>query len=99
MTIIFGLLQFVVFLFILFLLGRIVLSWVQALARDWRPTGAVLVIVEAIYTVTDPPIKRLRSWIPPLTIGQIRLDLAVLILFFACYFLLAVFGTLGQNLS
>ncbi len=90
MTFIFGFLQLIVFLFLMFLLGRVVLSWVQVLARDWRPTGVAAVIVESVYSVTDPPIKLLRSLIPPITIGQIRLDLAVIILFFACYFLMAV---------
>ena len=87
MSLIIGLLQLVVFLFFLALLGRVVLSWVQVLARDWRPSGFALVVVESIYSVTDPPIRLLRSVIPPLTIGQIRFDLAVIILFFICYFL------------
>ncbi|WNM23341.1 YggT family protein [Demequina capsici] len=95
MSIIFQALYFVVFLFLLFLLGRVVLSWVQMFARDWRPSGASLVIVESIYSVTDPPIRVLRSIIPPITIGQIRFDLAVIILFFACYILMAVFQGLS----
>ncbi|WP_200809843.1 YggT family protein [Demequina sp. NBRC 110054] len=95
MTIIFGLLQFVVFLFLMFLLGRVVLSWVSVLARDWRPTGVAAVIVESVYSVTDPPIKLLRSLIPPITIGQIRLDLAVIILFFVCYFLMLALSFLS----
>ncbi len=96
MTIIFGLLQFVVFLFLMFLLGRVVLSWVSVLARDWRPTGVAAVIVESVYSVTDPPIKLLRSLIPPITIGQIRLDLAVIILFFVCYFLMTALSILSR---
>ncbi|WP_062203144.1 YggT family protein [Demequina salsinemoris] len=95
MNVIFGLLEFLVFLFLMFLLGRVVLSWVQVLARDWRPTGVAAVVVESVYSVTDPPIKFLRSIIPPITIGQIRLDLAVIILFFVCYFLMMVFSLFG----
>ena len=96
MSFIFGLLQFVVFMFLLALLARVVLSWVQILARDWRPSGLSLVIVESVYSVTDPPIRLLRSVIPPLTIGQVRLDLAVIILFFACYVLMSVFNVLAR---
>ncbi len=96
MTFIIGLLQFVVFLFFLALLARVVLSWVQVLARDWRPSGFSLVIVESVYSVTDPPIRLLRSVIPPLTIGQIRFDLAVIILFFVCYFLNALLAMLAS---
>jgi YggT family protein len=66
------------------LFARIVLSFVIAFSRDWKPTGFMLVVAEGVFTITDPPLKALRKLIPPLTIGQIRLDLAFLILFFAC---------------
>jgi YggT family protein len=74
------LLRFVVFLFFIVLLGRLVLDWVQAFARDWRPRGAILVVAEFVYTITDPPLKALRRVIPPLSLGNIRLDLAFLVL-------------------
>ena len=74
------LLRFVVFLFFIVLLGRLVLDWVQAFARDWRPRGAILVVAELVYTITDPPLKALRKVIPPLSLGNIRLDLAFLVL-------------------
>lgn len=32
--------------------------------------------------VTDPPVKLLRRVIPPLPLGNVRLDLSVLVLFF-----------------
>ena len=54
----------VVFLFFIALIGRFVLDWVQMLARSWRPTGVVLVLAEAVYTVTDPPLRALRKVIP-----------------------------------
>ena len=47
-----------VFLFFMALIGRLVFDWVQVLARAWRPTGAVLVVAEVVYTVTDPPLRR-----------------------------------------
>ncbi len=72
--------RFVVFLFFIVLLGRLVLDWVQAFARDWRPRGILLVVAEVVYTITDPPLKALRRVIPPLTLGSIRLDLAFLVL-------------------
>jgi len=74
---------FVVYLFFAALICRLVLDWVQVLARDWRPKGPVLVLAEAIYTVTDPPLKFLRRLIPPLSLGTIRLDLAFLVLMLA----------------
>jgi YggT family protein len=75
-----SLLRFLLFLFFVVLIGRLVLDWVQAFARDWRPRGAMLVVAEAVYTVTDPPLRALRRLIPPLTIGSLRLDLAFLVL-------------------
>jgi YggT family protein len=72
--------RLVLFLFFVILLGRLVLDWVQAFARDWRPRGVLLVVAEFVYTITDPPLKALRKVIPPLTLGSIRLDLAFLVL-------------------
>lgn len=72
--------RFAVFLFFVILLGRLVLDWVQAFARDWRPRGPILVVAEVVYTITDPPLKALRKAIPPLTLGTLRLDLAFLVL-------------------
>jgi YggT family protein len=43
----------------------------------------VLVLAEAVYTVTDPPLKALRRVIPPLSLGSVRLDLAFLVLMLA----------------
>ena len=72
--------RFAVFVFFVVLIGRLVLDWVQVFARDWRPKGVILVIAEAIYTVTDPPLKALRKVIPPLKLGSISLDLSFLVL-------------------
>ncbi|MGV1009625.1 MAG: YggT family protein [Dermatophilaceae bacterium] len=69
------------FLFFLMLIGRLVFDWVRVLARDWRPKGAVLVLAEGVYTVTDPPLRMLRRIIPTITLGGIRIDLAFLVLF------------------
>ena len=68
-----------VFLVLLFL--RLVLEYVFLLARSFRPTGLVAMLLELIYTVTDPPLKALRRVLPPLRIGGVSLDLAFLVLF------------------
>ena len=73
-------LLFVLDLFFAALICRLVLDWIQVLAREWHPRGPVLVFAEAIYTVTDPPLKFLRRLIPPLSLGSIRLDMAFLVL-------------------
>jgi YggT family protein len=73
-------LVFVLNLFFIALICRLVLDWIQVLAREWRPRGPVLVFAEGVYSVTDPPLKFLRRLIPPLSLGAIRLDLAFLVL-------------------
>jgi YggT family protein len=70
----------VVFLFFLTLIGRLVFDWVQVLSRDWRPKGAVLVVAELVYTVTDPPLRLLRKIIPSINLGGMRIDIAFLVL-------------------
>jgi YggT family protein len=74
---------FVVYLFFAALICRLILDWIQVLAREWRPRGPVLFVAEVAYTVTDPPLKFLRRLIPPLSLGGIRLDLAFLVLMLA----------------
>ena len=70
-----------VFIFLVLLIGRFVLELVQSFARDWRPRGAILVVAELIYTITDPPLRLLRRLIPPLRLGGISLDLGMFLLF------------------
>jgi|SRR6187455_3166969 YggT family protein len=74
---------FVVYLFFAALICRLILDWIQVLAREWRPRGPVLLVAEVVYTVTDPPLKFLRRLIPPLSLGGMRLDLAFLVLMVA----------------
>ena len=64
--------------------------WVQVFAREWRPKGIVLVLAEAIYTVTDPPLKFLRRFIPPLRLGMVAMDLSFMVLFIVILILLEV---------
>jgi YggT family protein len=80
----------VVWIFLLVLFVRLVFDWIQVFARDWRPRGAVLVIAESVYTVTDPPLKALRRVIKPIAIGAVRIDVAFMVLVVLCWVLLAV---------
>ena len=88
---------FVVFIFLVVLIGRFVLELVQSFARDWRPRGVLLVVAEAIYTITDPPLRLLRRLIPPLRLGNFSLDLGMLLLFLLTgVVLLLLFGSLAS---
>ena len=83
-------LTYVLYLYLVLLVGTMILSWVRAFARDWRPTGFVLVLAEVILTLTDPPLKFLRRFIPPLRIGMVSLDLSFMVLFIGVLILLEV---------
>lgn len=84
------LLYFIVFIFFIILIGRLILDWIQVFARDWRPRGAILVVAEGIYSATDPPLRALRRILPPLRIGTVQLDLAFIVLFLIVSVLLSV---------
>lgn len=79
-----------ILVFIGFMWIRFIVDWVQVFARSWSPRGVLLVVLEAVYSVTDPPIKALRKVIPPLRIGNFALDLSFLIVFVGAYILLQV---------
>lgn len=70
-------------LYMLVLLVRVVLDWVQLFARQWRPTGIVLVVANLVYTLTDPPLHVLGRLIPPLRLGGVGLDMGFLLLVIA----------------
>ncbi len=68
-------------LFVLLLLTRLVLDYVFMFARDYTPKGFVLVLAEVVFTLTDPALKFVRRFVPPLRLGGVSLDLAWLVLF------------------
>jgi YggT family protein len=67
-------------IFVLLLIARLVLDYILMFARDYTPRGFVLVLAEIVFTITDPPLKFVRRFVPPLRIGGISLDLAFLVL-------------------
>ena len=80
----------VIWTFIILLLIRFVVDWIQVFARSWTPHGPVLVVLESVYSVTDPPIKAFRRVFPPLRIGSVALDLSFLAVLLICYLLLYI---------
>ena len=75
------LIRYVLSAFLLLLFGRMILSWVPVLVRDWQPRGPMLVVAEIIYSITDPPLRALRKVLRPVRIGNVMLDLAFIGLF------------------
>lgn len=82
--------ELILWFYFLLLLARIVCEWVQVFARSWQPAGPVLVLLEFIYSLTDPPIKLFRRFIPPLRLGGQAIDLSILFVLLICYVLLYV---------
>jgi len=76
---------FIAWVAVVILLSRFIIDWVQLLARTWRPRGVVAVLCEAIYTVTDPPLRAIRSVIPPVRLGGAMLDLSPMVLLLAIW--------------
>jgi YggT family protein len=74
-------------IYLVLLIGRMVLSWVQVYARSWRPTGILLVVAEGVYSATDPPLRLLRRYIPTVRLGSVALDLSFILLFLVVYVL------------
>jgi len=81
-------LTYVLWLYLLLLIGRLIISWIQAFSRDWHPTGVILVIAEVMYTATDPPLRLLRRYIPTVRLGTVALDLSFMVLFLVILILL-----------
>ncbi len=75
-------------IFLGLMLVRLVVDWVQVFARSWSPKGPVLFVLEIVYSATDPPIKFVRRFVPPLRLGAIALDTSFIIVLISCYLLL-----------
>jgi YggT family protein len=67
--------------YLLLLFARAVIDLLQSLSRSFRPTGPVVLLCEVVYTATDPPLRFLRRFIPPLRVGNVAFDLGFLLLF------------------
>jgi YggT family protein len=94
---VFSIIYLVLWLFLALLFIRFIVDWVQVFARSWSPTGPVLVVLEIVYTITDPPILFFRRFIPPLRLGSVALDLSFMIVLVICYLLLIITGNLARG--
>ena len=80
----------VLWIFLLVLFARMILSWIPVLVRDWQPRGPLLVVAEIIYSITDPPLRALRKVLRPVRVGNMMLDLAFIGLFLLVSILMQV---------
>ena len=80
----------ILYFFWLMLLGRFVMGWVLAFGRRWQPGRGAAATLEAVWSVTDPPLKALRRVIPPLPLGTVTIDLSAIVLLLILYVLMRV---------
>ena len=85
MVLFFLILGYALFAFWLLLIFRVVIEFIRSFSRDWRPTGLMVVILELIMSITDPPVKLLRRLIPQLTVGAVRFDLSIMVLLLVAF--------------
>ncbi|CAB4815759.1 unannotated protein [freshwater metagenome] len=52
-------------------------------ARNWRPNSFLIAFFEMIYSITDPPMKFVGRFVPPLRLGGVSLDLSFIVLLIA----------------
>jgi YggT family protein len=78
---------YVLSVYLVLLIARMIFSWVQVYARSWSPSGILLVVAEGVYSATDPPLRFLRRYIPTVRLGSVALDLSFMLLFLVVYVL------------
>lgn len=89
--------RYVLVVFLVVLIIRLVMNYVFQFARSWQPGKAMMVVLETTYTVTDPPLKLLRRVIPPLRLGGVALDLSFFVLMIIVYILLQIVGSFASG--
>lgn len=87
MNVVGDVLRLVLLVAILLLIARFIIDWVQVFARSWRPSGFSAAFCEAIYSVTDPPMRAVRRVVPPMRVGGAALDFSPMILLLGVYIL------------
>jgi YggT family protein len=81
-------------IFVLSLFGRLILDYIRIFAPQWRPRGVILAIAEAIYAITDPVMRFVRRFIPPLRLGPVAIDLSFILIFIVVQMLARFVNTL-----
>jgi YggT family protein len=96
-TVVLEVASFVLLVFFILLIARLVFDYVMMFARSWRPSGVAAVGLEVVYSVTDPPLKALRRVIPPLRLGNFSIDLGFMVLLFVVYVLMNLVNAATAN--
>lgn len=76
------------------MIARLVADLVLSVNPNWHPKGLLLVLVELVFTLTDPPLKLVRRFIKPMRFGAVALDFGWTIVIFAIGLLQNLVGRL-----
>ncbi|KFI69190.1 YggT family protein [Bifidobacterium magnum] len=82
-SLVLGIIDILIEAYIAVLFVRMILDWVQVLARHWYPHGFVATLIRIVYALTEPPLRWLRRYIKPIPMGRVYFDTSFLVLYFA----------------
>ncbi|MBI8989281.1 YggT family protein [Corynebacterium meridianum] len=71
---------------------RIVVEMIHSFSRNFRPPRWFAYLAEPLFVLTDPPVKALRRVIPPLRMGNVALDMSIIVLFLILWLAAIVLG-------
>jgi YggT family protein len=97
-SLLFGLLDTALNIFILALVARLILDYVRIFKPSWRPKGIVLVLAEFVFAITDPAVNFVRRFVPPLRLGPVALDLSFIVIFLGAQLLSGVLSSIAASL-
>ena len=86
-------LYYALFVFWLLMIFRLVMDYVFMFRRSYRASGPMALLLEAAYTVTDPPLKALRRVLPPIRMGSFSFDLGFLLVLIVTRILMNIVAT------
>ena len=67
--------------FLIALFARVILDYVRMFSPQWKPKGIILGLAEAVYGITEPVMRFVRRFIPPLRLGPVAVDLSFILIF------------------
>jgi YggT family protein len=62
--------------FVVFMWARLIIDLIRGVRPDWRPRSVLLVLLNVVYAVTDPPMRAVRKVVKPIRTGAIAFDLS-----------------------
>lgn len=77
-------------IYIYVLWARFIIELIRVFNPRFRPRGVFLVIVDVIFTITDPPIKMFRRLLPPIRLGTVMIDLGFMLTLLTCIIIVAL---------